>query len=401
MSAVAGWTTVEDVVARVRRRWQSGELLRERAAGEPFRAIEVPLTGPKSADLAERLDAARRWAAAIERAAEGGRSFRIEATGVGGRHLGRTEIPGRAFVESFAQVERLLGIGGPRGAVATFDELMRMSQSIPAAREWVLAHPIRAIELSGEWPAIIAARDWLDWHRGSGRYLREIDAPGVDTKLVERHRSVLAALLDVPASAAGFAAALGLAAKPSVVRLRFDPRALGMPATITEATFRVAEIAALAALVPRIERALIVENEISYLSAPIPEGGVVVWGRGFDASAAGSLAWLAETADRGEVLYWGDLDTHGFAILNRVRAQLPGVRSVLMDRETLFAHEARWGSEPSPTHARLPGLSEAERELYEDLVTERYAPALRLEQERLDWSYVVKRLTGHLSSLSA
>lgn len=384
----AGWTTAKGVADRVRKRWTSGALLRERAAGASFQPIEVPLRGPSSADLAERLDVVREWAATISRAAHGGRAFRIETVSIGGRHLGRSELPGRAVIDTFEQAVRLLGVGGPGGAVAAFDEVLRISARIPAAQDWVLANPLRAVELAGEWPAILAARDWLDWHRGSGRYLREIDAPGVDTKLVERHRGVLARLLGVSTGASGFLEQLGLATKPGFVRLRFDPRALGMPESITEASLHATELAALA---PRIRRALIIENEVSYLSAPIPDGGVVVWGRGYDASEP-ALSWLAEAAARGGVAYWGDLDTHGFAILHRVRSHLPGVRSMLMDRETLFAHEARWGTEPAPTNASLPSLTDAERELYEDLVTDRYAPALRLEQERLDWGYVARRL---------
>lgn len=252
-----------------------------------------------------------------------------------------------------------------------------------------MCRPLRALELAGEWSAILAARDWLDWYRGSGRYLREIDAPGVDTKLVERHRSVLARMLGVSASASGFVAELGLAAKPGFVRLRFDARVLGMPDGISEATLRVAELAALR---PRIRRALIIENEVSYLSAPIPAGGVVVWGRGLDAGSPTALDWLAEAAARGAVDYWGDFDTHGFTILNRVRNHLPGVRSLLMDRDTLMTHGGRWGTEPTPTNASLPALTDSERELYEDLVTDRYGRALRLEQERLDWGYVMRRL---------
>lgn len=386
-----GWTTSADVTARVHKRWASGALLRQRAAGEPFQPIEVPLRGPSSTDLAERLDAARQWAAAIERAAGGGRAFRIETVSVGGRHLGRSELPGRAVVDTFEQAVRLLGVGGPGGAVAAFDEVLRISARIPAAHDWVLANPLRAVELAGDWAAILAARDWLDWHRGSGRYVREIDAPGVDTKLVERHRSVLARLLGVSAGAGGFLDELGLAAKPGSVRLRFDPRVLGMPEGITEATLRVSELTALR---PQVRRALIVENEVSYLSAPIPDGGVIVWGRGYDAGSPTALDWLEEAASRGAVDYWGDLDTHGFAILNRVRSHLPGVRSVLMDRETLLAHESRWGIEPTPTNVFLPHLTVVERELYEDLVTDRYARALRLEQERLDWGYVMRRLAG-------
>jgi len=38
------------------------------------------------------------------------------------------------------------------------------------------------------------------------------------------------------------------------------------------------------------------------------------------------------------VRYWGDVDTHGMAILAEVRRALPHVRSALMDLETLQDH---------------------------------------------------------------
>jgi len=55
------------------------------------------------------------------------------------------------------------------------------------------------------------------------------------------------------------------------------------------------------------------------------------------------------------VHYWGDLDTHGFAILNQLRAWLPQTRSFLMDRQTLVEHRDRWGREPAPTAAGWTG----------------------------------------------
>ena len=90
--------------------------------------------------------------------------------------------------------------------------------------------------------------------------------------------------------------------------------------------------------------AVIVENEISYLSVDVPEDGVVIWGKGFEVDRVGRLPWLAGV----DVLYWGDIDTHGFAILDRLRAWLPQTRSVLMDRETLLAHRDRWVIEDRP-----------------------------------------------------
>lgn len=312
---------------------------------------------------------------------------------MGGRHFGRTELPGRAIIADYSQAWEMLGV---RADVAAFDEVLALSAPVPIAHEWALAHPLKAIGLASEWAAILAARDWLDWNRGSGLFLRQIDAPGVDTKLIERHRGVLAELLGVTGAASGFAPALGYAAKPSFVRIRFDPVLLGMPVAITEAEFRLDELLELGrgetSLGDRIERALIVENEISYLSVPVPASGVVVWGKGYDADVPSSLDWLQQTDTRGRVRYWGDIDTHGFAILNRVRARLPNTGSVLMDRDTLLAHRERWGTEPTPTTAALEHLTDAESSLYADLVTDRYAPGLRLEQERIDWAWTEQRL---------
>ena len=70
---------------------------------------------------------------------------------------------------------------------------------------------------------------------------------------------------------------------------------------------------------------------------------------------------MGGTAD---VRYWGDIDTHGFAILDRLRAWLPQARSVLMDRETLLAHRDRWVSEDRPARSTLTRLTPAERDLY-------------------------------------
>ena len=100
----------------------------------------------------------------------------------------------------------------------------------------------------------------------------------------------------------------------------------------------------------------------------------MLWGKGFEVNRAGSLPWLQDA----DVHFWGDLDTHGLAILNQLRAWLPRTRSFLMDRDTLLAHRERWGSEPAPATARLDRLSTEEAALYEDLVTDRFGrPGVR------------------------
>jgi len=285
------------------------------------------------------------------------------------------------LVSTFEQAWALLGV---MGAVRDFDELLALAQEHPHVRQWVVGQPLRALELADEMPQLIAAFVWLDGHRQSDRYLREISAPGVDTKFAEKYRPVLAAMLGVPSTTTGFLAGLGLRSKPGLVRLR-PAQSLGLPRPLTELAARSEELAQLS-VEPRT--AVIVENEISYLSVDIPEDGVVIWGKGFEVDNVGRLRWLGDA----DVLYWGDIDTHGFAILDRLRAWLPRARSVLMDRETLLAHRDRWVREDSPTKSTLTRLTPDERDLYVELVEEGLGERVRLEQERIDWHWVEQRL---------
>lgn len=377
----ARWSTPDDIVVKVRRRWTDGTLLRAYAEAEPFPEIEVPLRGPKSAEIGDDLGAVRSWVAALEAGRRSDTRYALVWTAIGGRHFGRNQVPSRAVVSTFDQAWALLGVASE---VRRFEQVLSLTGHTEPVRAWVLAHPHQAMTLAGEWERLLAAYAWLDAHRGSGQFLREISAPGVDTKLAERHRAVLAGLLGVPSSAAGFLSGLGLRAKPELVRLRFAP-GLGMPDPLTELAVRTDELGELP-LRPGV--ALVVENEITYLSVDVPEAGVVIWGKGFEVDRVGRLPWLSDI----DVTYWGDLDTHGFAILDRLRTWLPETRSVLMDRESLLAHRDRWVREERPARSRLVRLTDEERELYDDLVADRLGERVRLEQERIDWEWAQKRL---------
>jgi hypothetical protein len=379
----AGWTTPEDIAARVKRRWDDGSLLRAHANGAPFDPIEVPLRGPRPSQVGDDIAASREWVAALDAGRRDDGRYTLQWQAIGGRQIGRNRLPIRAVVSSNEQAWALLGV---TTLVRRFDELLALAHQHPRVREWVVDHPLRALELGHEMPQMIAAYVWLDSHRQSHRYLREISAPGVDTKFAERHRPVLAAMLDVSSTASGFLAGLGLRSKPGLVRLRPAP-SLGLPAPLTELAVRSEELAQLRVR-PRV--AIVIENEISYLSIDVPEDGVVIWGKGFEVDSVGRLRWLTDA----DLLYWGDIDTHGFAILDRLRAWLPLARSVLMDRETLLAHRDRWVIEDRPAKSVLTRLTSDERDLYSDLVSEGFGERVRLEQERIGWQWVGQRLSA-------
>lgn len=343
----------------------------------------MPLRGPKPSQVGDDIAAAREWVAALDGGRRDDGRYALQWQSIGGRQIGRNRLPVRAVVSSIEQAWTLLGV---TTSVRRFDELLALAHRHPQVRVWVVNHPHRALELAPEMPQLIAAYVWLDSHRQSRLYLREISAPGVDTKFAERHRSVLAAMLGVSPTASGFLSGLGLQSKPGLVRLRPAP-SLGLPAPFTELAVRSEELAQLT-VEPRT--AVIIENEITYLSIDVPIDGMVLWGKGFDVDRVGRLRWLVDA----DVLYWGDIDNQGFAILDRLRAWLPRARSVLMDRETLLAHRDRWVTEDHPTKAVLTRLTPDEQDLYSEVVGDGLGERLRLEQERIDWCWVEQRLTA-------
>jgi len=156
-------------------------------------------------------------------------------------------------------------------------------------------------------------------------------------------------------------------------------------APYTELTVRADE---LTAAPPGVTQAYIVENEVTCLAFPLAPGMMVIFGGGYAVNVLTKLDWLAPL----DLAYWGDLDTHGFAILNRLRHSFPHARSILMDRETLLAHQSQWVPEPTPTRAVLARLTPAEQHLYQALVVGTFGPAVRLEQERVSFAWLEQAL---------
>ena len=85
------------------------------------------------------------------------------------------------------------------------------------------------------------------------------------------------------------------------------------------------------------------------------------------------------------VFYWGDLDTHGFAILDQLRAIFPHAVFFLMDKETLAQHKGLWGKESRQENRDLKRLSRKGAGLYAGLRGGHYGEHVRLEQERISF----------------
>ena len=378
------WTRPDDVRAALRRKWQSGALLTAFADGADWEPLGFPLRGPGPGEIGGRLGEVQDWAGEWERARLG--ELRVEYKKVGGRHVGSNLIPGRAWIDSYDEAWRLLGV---LAEVRRFTELAEATrESCPRLVPWVGRHPMKALQLSQVWEQVLGTVRWVDERQRPGMYLRQVDVPGVDSKFIEGHRGVLTQLLDlqlgpdrVDAAAVDFSARYGFRRKPGYVRFRCTDLSGARFCGFSEMSVRLDE---LAAAPPGITRVYVVENEITYLAFPLTGGVMVIFGAGYAVSVLEPLGWLAGV----DLVYWGDIDTHGFAILDRLRRRFPHARSMLMDRGTLLAHRSQWVTEPNPSAGRLDLLNAEESQLYHHLVADALGPSVRLEQERVSFAAI-------------
>lgn len=381
----SAWTRPRDVRAALARKWRSGALLAAFAEGREWEPVAVPLRGPAPGQIAELLADVRQWVGEWQQAGRG--PLRIEYKRVGGRHVGSNMIPCRAWIDGYDQAWALLGV---QGEVRRFAALAASTEmACPRLVPWMLRRPVKTLQLSAVWEQLVATVCWIDQRQSPGMYLRQVDVPAVDTKFIERHRGVLSELLDlqldperIDGGAGDFEGRYRFRRKPGYVRFRSTG---GLPGGFSELAVRAEEFGNAP---PGVTRAYVVENEITYLAFPLTGPDIVIFGGGYAVPALQPLGWLAGL----DLIYWGDIDTHGFTILNRLRQRFPHTRSMLMDRETLLAHRDHWVSEPSPSSAALEFLDAEEAALYRDLVTGALGPSVRLEQERISYAAVERAL---------
>lgn len=392
-SPAAGWTSPEAVKEQLRTKWQRGTYLRSRAEGVPWEPVRVRLKGPSAKDLLEHTTEALAWIEGMRSWAAGGRGgprCRIEDRVVRNRSLGHNELPAYIVLDT---IEMLAALVDRRGDVAKVDQILALtSERRPDLVPWVIAHPMAALDVADDWVRMLDVVDWVDRHDTTQFHLRHLDLSGVDTKFVERHRKLLGQLLQavlpperVDPSASRFDARFGFRSVPSYVRFRVLAPLDELPESLSELSVRAAELARLELSVRTV---FVVENQATYLAFPDVPDSIVVFGEGFKASTLDAVPWLADR----DLVYWGDIDTHGFRILDQLRSRVPGVRSLLMDEATLTAHLDHVGSEESPTAVPLEHLTAEESRVYCDLVEDRFGPSIRLEQERIRFGAVRRAL---------
>lgn len=389
------WTTVKDLRRQVQNLWDKGVLLSSMLDDASTFPKRLVLKTPTSRELSDRYNDVRQWIATLTHPA-----FRIETKTIRHRQLGENQVPASAWVDNFDDAINLIG---KQKEARQFSHILTVTQQrCPELMPWIGAQPIKTLALAADWSKLIDVIDWIKAHPKPGIYLRQADIVGIHTKFIEHHRGILMTLLDLclnrdvicedAKGVSQFETRYGFQQKPTRIRFRIlDPEIqlisrASQDITIAQDSLRTLDSDA--RFKGRIRKVFITENEINFLSFPDVQNGLVLFGAGYGFDALHDVPWLSTL----DVYYWGDIDTHGFAILNQLRNTLPHARSLLMDEATLIGHKMFWEQENKPERRKLEKLTTAEQALYKDLCSNRFEHNLRLEQERIGFNWLCQAL---------
>jgi len=245
-------------------------------------------------------------------------------------------------------------------------------------------------ELSDEdWNVSLLVWDWLFSHPRERRYVRQLPIRGIDTKWVENHGKELRGLYR---AVIGDNFAFVKPAKQFRCKACCAETRLGGCAEFSLS----AEQLDCSSLHPRV--VIVCENLVNTLCLDDLPGTLAVHGSGYAATELGAVSWLVETP----IIYWGDLDSNGFAILNDLRASLSHARSIMMDECTLNRYFDLCVNEPKPATGEFSRLTVSERDTLHMLAQGDYSrdiANLRLEQERIEWEWACGRIARETSPL--
>jgi hypothetical protein len=350
--------------------------------------LRLTLKAPSNAELSTRFGEVRAWLAQLQAAAQ---HYRLEFRRVRLRQLGDNEVLSAIWIDGLDQA---LALCGKKKDAQRLRDLARLTCAEQAALlPWLRRKPLTMLALANDWPRLLAVVAWLKEHPRPGIYLRQIDLPGVHSKFIEQHRGVLQELLDcvLPAAAIderfrgsrNFCPRYGFLDKPLQVRFRILDPQLRLFAAAGDHDLSVTETAFASLQLP-VTRVFITENEVNFLAFPALASSLVIFGSGYGFANLAAASWLKRCG----LYYWGDIDTHGFAILNQLRASFPSALSLLMDSKTFLAHRPLWGREEKPEKGELSRLRPAEAQLYAQLRDNSWGEQLRLEQEHIGYQFL-------------
>lgn len=185
------WTRPGDFRTQLEKLWGRGDMLASLVTGESLFPRRLTLKCPTSGEMADRFGEVRTWVGEVRAAPY----CRIEMREFKHRVFGANSVPAEVWIDSFD--DAVAFISKRKEAVRFVFLIEKTKQSHPKLLGWLAKRPMRALALADEWSRLLEIVAWMQAHPRPSVYLRQVDIPGVHSKFIEAHRSVLAELFDL------------------------------------------------------------------------------------------------------------------------------------------------------------------------------------------------------------
>ena len=387
----SNWSTLKDIRKILLERWEKGTFFLTQEKSEDVFPYKISLRKPSSHEFSDRYNEVCDWAEEYTQEEKKSKGI-ILWKEVRHKIIGKNQYPEALL---FQTVEQLAAYINKQREYQTYLDLRQKLLAVfPELEKWVNRYPKKLLVLSEELDPLIRITQWKQGVMEEKLYIREISLPGVHTKFVERHKALLSEWWDIllpehdidenQRGARLFEKRFGFKTKPELIRLRILDKNYAIQGLL-DLTIPLESFQTLSLSVKKI---FIVENDITALSFPPVSDSMVLFGRGYGFEGWSGAEWLRHK----QLHYWGDIDTHGFAILNQFRKHFPQTLSFLMTKNVLLKHRENWSQEKRPVYADLEHLTPDEYKLYQDLKENRWESGVRLEQELISMKWVQKQL---------
>ena len=379
--------TLQEINKKARRPWSSGAFLKSWLRDETFFPFEIPFKTPTGRTLNSEFLQVRDWIATLHSHSKNatGSGYQLEYRTVSHQQLGQQRLPHRIVFENW---EDWLAFIGQPSAFKQFQGLIdQTKRQLPQVMPFVNSKPVKVLDYAAVWSQLIAVCRYFQLNPKPDRYIRQLDIQGVDTKFIEAHKGILSELFVLALEPEDFDGSVTGIAENGFERrfgLRYDEplirfRLLDSNAPVTDMSVPLSQF-----IDPGVSQIFITENKVNGLAFPSVKDAIVIFGLGYGIRSLFSVRWLEDK----HIIYWGDIDTHGFSMLSQLRGWFGQTKSLLMDQKTLDKHLPLCVEETESKRflADLINLTNSEQALFDALRQNQLGKNLRLEQERIAFS---------------
>ena len=349
----------------------------------PFSRIII--TGDKTYNKTTISDFQKEILALVNQSKEKkGFGYTLDYQTIKTKTIGTQQLPTNIYFDT--EKDFLKFLGKEKEVENFINEWQIIYTNFPELKDWIIKNPIKIIQHQGKWESILKVCNYFKNCPKPNLYIRELPV-NVNTKFIESNQSIITELLGIiiqnhiNVNEKEFEKRFNLKFREPLVRFKVLDKDISQSffSNLDDISIPVSQFESLK--LP-LKQVLIVENKTTLyttLTLPKMERTIVIFGQGNAVTNIQNAKWLNDI----NVLYWGDIDVHGFEMLSRIRKHFKHTQSVLMDKTTFDKYfESDLGKPTTDTTAL--NLTDNERELYNLLKTNNW----RLEQEKIPLGYV-------------